>query len=1649
MTLSDKQSEIEKRRYLFMKWKRFFSVILIFCLVFSISANTSFAQTSFENQTETTDILDKGNLDILFQLNYPIQLKENDIHITLFKDGETFLETFSLGTQKHSTVVGLDKNNYDIQMEVGDQDGNLVSLGESFSLAKLTFQQLPLGIYQVQCEGKNFKTFKSNEIILDDFSKRLVIANSNDTFTIGDLDQDNAVTEKDLTILKENLNSTSQEDLNRDGMWDIIDYTYLYNNLNASGTEWIENTAAIPGSFLETSEMDSEVKKLFDPSGNESIEFSNQDQIISEDKPVNIEIPFQKEMELQYIKLLVPEDSSAVSKGSVIVETPGGTTQTVSFESKMAQVAQTRQVVAFSEESNKRREITIDLGKRVVIKKVTIQVTDTQEESKLASIAKVEFLQNLIPTIQDEANQVKNVTAKSGDKSVTLNWNKMANVEKYKINYGTSSQNYTDELFVSSLTANIQGLLNDTTYYFTVSGVNGDWVGIPSIEISCTPREITPPGRVGGVKAEEGDTYVTLKWGAEKSAASYNLFYKEEESKEEYKKITDIKETTYTVAGLTNDTAYIFCISAVNEYGEGAKSPEVRGIPKHIEITEPTGIPTKNKLDKSAITSIQLSHKDHYNTQLYPNGVDPYNVIDGDYSTHWTARGNWWENQGFVVTFDQAYEMNHLAWITRLDQEAYKTSINRYYIEVWDEGDDLTKAGTVLVPYGSYIPSGQNSKTGVKILTFEKSSVKQIKVSTKMSDGGAANPSASEILFYTYYSLVDEITALFKDDLHTKLKSGVTLETITELEKQVNGDTGEFYVDKAVLSQELEVAKSLLTDIPIQNIIPVEIGRNAGSDTSRNFAMTLNDMQPLGITAKEGETLLIYVEGTDPKEMPKLVLSQYAGEAGNWNQSILLKTGRNIITVPKFTSSIYEQGGSIYLTYHGTESIQINLINGKQIPMLNLPEFTFETQPDETEVKESIRKYITFLEDYKPTIANKNTIETSVENSTELATKHVLLSIPSEAVAQVLKQYTNMEDKVTAIYNTLLAWEKNMEIHYTVCGLSKDATESMNMLPTSRINIRYMTITGKAFMYAGGAHIGIGYGSCKETVSGKLPQNGKSGLFGWGLNHEIGHVLDQSGLVYAETTNNIHSLFSQTYDGDKNIGTSRLEGGIYDSVYQKVSLSTPGKANNVFVQLAMYWQLHLAYDDDTQPYDFYNRLYQTLRKEKSASQDQDMLFVRLACDTAQKDLTDFFRHWGITIDNDTAQYIKEKGYSKENRAIYYLNDEARRYRVANKGSGFTGTEQITVNVSQATDSETGTPIVNLEINVPNAVSNDILGYEIKRNGETIAFTTSPIYEDASIILQNVELNYTVTVYDYLLNTKKVSAAPFKIVYDGVMENTNWNYDINGSKITVHMDSKQNVVGIKLKNLSITTPTLSGSAISAQQTIPITLSYAGSADSGQSAIYYFNPPENKNVDPRIWTYGMDEFSIELAEFTDYTAQQAKESLLLLQYPGDDIAFYSPEEQNTIGILKEDYQYGAGMEEVIKKGSVIVVGNYRGDPIYNAIKLYGTFSSEPEEGSDDDAVLEEPALISGEQFLFAEVPEDKVMTNISNGFWVYVLNITEDNKLPDTIKAELYRVDNPDTLEGERKVSDTIAIPVPTYDTLPLITLTNTSNYNGGN
>ncbi len=128
----------------------------------------------------------------------------------------------------------------------------------------------------------------------------------------------------------------------------------------------------------------------------------------------------------------------------------------------------------------------------------------------------------------------------------------------------------------------------------------------------------------------------------------------------------------------------------------------------------------------------------------------------------------------------------------------------------------------------------------------------------------------------------------------------------------------------------------------------------------------------------------------------------------------------------------------------------------------------------------------------------------------------------------------------------------------------------------------------------------------------------------------------------------------------------------------------------------------------------------------------------------------------------------------------------------------------------------------------------------------------------------------------------------------------------------------------------------------------------------------------------------------------------------------------------------------------------MGAYRGDPVYNTIRLKGRFQTgDPAAEKEDDFTLTERP-INGDAILYAEVPEEGEMSEIWNGLWIYIPDLEKEaeltgmdgcgmSALPAEIMAELYRTDDPYGPAVGPAVSATQWISSPSEDSMPEIVL----------
>jgi peptidoglycan/xylan/chitin deacetylase (PgdA/CDA1 family) len=177
-----------------------------------------------------------------------------------------------------------------------------------------------------------------------------------------------------------------------------------------------------------------------------------------------------------------------------------------------------------------------------------------------------------------------NVSGTAGDASVALSWTAPASdggspITSYRITPYIGSTAQTPITTGSAGTSyTVTGLTNGTAYTFKVAATNAVGTGADSsASAALTPTAVkTAPGAPTNVTGTAGNASVALSWTAPASnggsaITSYRITpYIGTTAQTPI--TTGNANTSYTVTGLTNGTAYTFTVAATNAIGTGAAS---------------------------------------------------------------------------------------------------------------------------------------------------------------------------------------------------------------------------------------------------------------------------------------------------------------------------------------------------------------------------------------------------------------------------------------------------------------------------------------------------------------------------------------------------------------------------------------------------------------------------------------------------------------------------------------------------------------------------------------------------------------------------------------------------------------------------------------------------------------------------------------------------------------------------------------------------------------------------------------------------------------------------------------------------------------------------------------------------------------------
>ena len=681
-------------------------------------------------------------------------------------------------------------------------------------------------------------------------------------------------------------------------------------------------------------------------------------------------------------------------------------------------------------------------------------------------------------------------------------------------------------------------------------------------------------------------------------------------------------------------------------------------------------------------------------------------AIDEDTNTHWETgnrNSDSFKNE-VILTLEEAEIISRLTYKSRVSTKGFAEQFSIYVSPV-ATGENFQK-----VTEGNYTVTSDMLE-----IQFEPTKAKRVKfVFDKAKEDWA---SISDIRLYKEDSVANKMKRLFTNGLmDTVSEEFKSIEKLTELENEVNK-----HPLAAIYVKDIEMAKDIINGTlqTVKTVVAEQNGdRNAHANKNLKFGFG-NNNQPTGVVARPGETITVYVDAEPGQPLPQLVFSQQEGSFASWGRTVSLNIGKNAITVPVVTQNdgwynhSVTPGGPVYIVNPYTEEQQskapvIRFESGcEQFPMM-------DKNTDEQEFLELLREYKARIDEDKK--ANPNVMDRKMIDVVEIVSDHLVFTGTATGAYEA---YINQE---FGPMNTVNMYNDHMDMVFNYYGL--DGSNENNDIKYTRENIRLAQPFG--YMYAAGGHIGVQ----GDVMVSMLTEVGT-----WGVDHEMGHKLDIGVRTLGEVTNNMIPQNSSYYYNKPNKRIP-FESNVFKNV---ISTNSNNHYNGgYFERLAVFWQLEMIYPG------YWGKLNKQYRENNvvldSGNAENDKLnqLAKYSGIALGLDLSEHFERHGFWVSDETKELLRQ--YPKPDKKIWYANYDYIEY----EGEGFNGNPGLSVNVLKENEN------IKLLFNVNEDFKNDVLGYEIFKDGELIGFTSTNSFIDTNSNIGE-SVNYTVVPYDKKLN----------------------------------------------------------------------------------------------------------------------------------------------------------------------------------------------------------------------------------------------------------------------------------------------------------
>lgn len=838
------------------------------------------------------------------------------------------------------------------------QDSQSVELGadygENTGLKQVHFRELPAGTYQLTVSAPGFATYtQSIEVNNKSYTVKLMTGFVEGyvyeagvchpgVLLVGDVTGDGLVDDRDRQVMIDTIDSGQSSeltDLTGDQKTDLADLEYL-----AKGYQVTEDTAAYIEQSISSAAIEAKpagstmvsagsLEALLKGEGSVSL-VPGEGKSISEENPVLLEFDFSETADRQTDGILIETGGeNPIAKGVLeiqYIDAEGNEVPPVEvpIENGIEHLLRSSDVHVSMDASG---NIQIHLGEQVTVKKVTLTIQGMQNNNNLAEISKVEFVNGMEDRIpQPEMDIPQNLAVQEGSAEFTVTWDACKNVTGYEVlvEHGEEQEIRlvkSNSLKVTAL--NGQKLVNGEEYHVKVQSVNGTWRSGYSSSVTAVPRAQDRPDAPENIKAEGKYKSIEVSWKKMKDTTYYNLFYKKHDA-ETYEKIENIAENRYTLQNLEAKVKYDLYVTGVNELGESEPSLKSTATTTDLEAAVMPHYKQINLAAEGTVSEHILFAARGRGTMkdspLDSEGNTAWGMVDNNPASHfyindWDEGGHYpndLNGKGFSFEFDQTYTIDTISFQELVPQGNFNTVYLKYQDEAGAE--HVVDKSSLHVERRT----DQNGKIYYFIRIADPIQAKKISFGIGRDSSGTRLITISEVAFYHYDSLQDDIMGLYEDDLHTVLKKEVTEKTIEELRKRLDTKdevSGEYHPDRERLESELKNAEGILkNELSEPLLIHNEITTR---DVNRGFG-GLNAWQPLGVTAAAGEEITLFVGHntlpTGQNTNLQLVATQYHGESGSVSKVVgTLKTGRNDMKIPKLWSAAEESGGALYIQYTG------------------------------------------------------------------------------------------------------------------------------------------------------------------------------------------------------------------------------------------------------------------------------------------------------------------------------------------------------------------------------------------------------------------------------------------------------------------------------------------------------------------------------------------------------------------------------------------------------------------------------------------------------------------------------------------------------------------------------------------------------------